>query len=168
MPDNAIVLTGCDWIEAAGSGKIKVLDFPKERRRRIKALGKGSVILVACRKDIGTVIAGELIASEVKKIYSREYRKHSRKGEIFSPQTLKAGEYVWGIIFDHFIKYPREVPQNELKDVRTSSSTKPLSEWPIIGLTYLRSEDIHVIDTIRLRGGIIQYLVTKCLSLIKE
>ncbi len=162
MPDNAIVLTSCDWVNVASEGNIRILDFPKSRKRRIRALGKGSVILVACRKEnLGPVIAGEVIADEVRKVYSREYRKLARAGKIHNPQKLEPGEHVWAIIFSTFIKYPREVPQTELRDLKTSTSEKPLSDWPLIGLTYLKSEDIYVIDYIRLRGGIIHYLVTK-------
>ncbi len=169
MYDNAIVLTSCEWVDAASAGTVKVLDFPKNRKRRIKALGPGSVILVACRRqDEGVVIAGEVIAENVKKMYSSEYRKHVKKGEVLNPQQLNPGEYVWAITFRHFIKYPRNIPQKELCDIRTSTSSKPLSEWPIIGLTYIRGEDMYVIDAIRLRGGIIHYLVTQYQSLLKN
>ena len=168
MVDNAIVLTSCEWVDAASEGNIKVLDFPKTRKRRIRALGKGSVVLVACRKEnLGTVIAGEVIANDVKKIYSREYRKLARVGEIYNPQKLEPGEHVWAIIFNTFIKYPREVPQTELRDLKTSTSQKPLSDWPLIGLTYLKSEDMYIIDYIRFRGGIIHYLITKLMELGK-
>ena len=168
MPDNAIVLTSCEWIDAASQGDIKVLDFPKTRKRRIKSLGKGSVALVACRKEgLGPVIAGEVIAEDVRKVYSREYRRLARAKKIYKPQKLKPGEHVWAIIFNTFIKYPREVLQTELNNVKTSTSEKPLSDWPLIGLTYLKSRDVYVIDYIRLRGGIIHYLVTKFAELGK-
>jgi len=168
MPDNAILLTKCEWVDSASKGGIKVLDFPKGRKRRIRALGKGSVVLVACRKEgLGTVIAGEVIADDVRKVYSREYRKLARAKLIYNPQRLKPGEHVWAITFSTFIKYPREVPQSELRDLKTSTSEKPLSDWPLIGLTYLKSEDIHIIDYIRFRGGIIHYLVSKFTELGK-
>jgi hypothetical protein len=169
MYDNAIVLTSCEWVDAASTGTIKVLDFPKSRKRRIKSLGPGSVILIACRKrDEGVVIAGEVIAENVKKMYYNEYRKYVRRGEVFNPQQLSPGEYVWAIIFKHFIKYPRQVYQKELDDIKTSTSSKPLSEWPIIGLTYIRGEDAYVIDAIRLRGGIIHYLVTQYMAFLQS
>ncbi len=167
MKDNAFVLTSCDWVDAASSSKIKVLDFPKARKRRIKSLGEGSVVLVACREGGETVIKGEALVREARKIYSRVYRKLARAGQIFSPQELKPGEYVWALLLDYFIKYPRGVKQSELRDIRTSTSRKPISEWPIIGLTYIKEADSWVIDAVRLRGGILTY-VLKALNEIKS
>lgn len=161
MPDNAIALTTCDWVEAASTGKIKVFAFPKGRKKGIKALGPGSIVLVMCKKEGTWVFCGEFEVKDVRKIYSGRYRKLVRKGVIYHPIELKPNEYVWGLIFDEFIKYPRDVPLSELKDVKTSTSHKPLSEWVIIGLTYLKSEDIHVINEVRNRAFPITYIVSK-------
>ena len=162
MLDHAIALTSCGWVEAAASGKVKVLDFLKGRKKGIRSLGPGSVVLVACRREgVGTVITGELLVKEVRKLYSGTYRRLARRGLIYEPQELKPREYVWAIIFDDFIKYPREVPQSELSDVRTSTSHKPLSEWLLIGLTYIKSEDSHVVDMIRGKAGVLGYLMRK-------
>lgn len=169
MPDNAIVLTSCEWVDEVAKGTIKVLEFPKNRKRRIKSLGPGSVILVACRRPDGEIVfAGELIAENVGKIYSRKYSKLVKKGLIYKPQELLPREYVWAITFEYFIKYPRPVPQAELTDVRTNTSSKPISQWPIIGLTYLRPEDIHVIDIIRAKAGVVHYLMRKVAELTEK
>ena len=162
MQNHAIALTSCGWVEAAASGKVKVLDFPKRRKKGIRSLGPGSVVLVACRREgIGAVITGELVVKEVRKLYSGTYRRLARKGLIHEPQELKPREYVWAIMFEEFIKYPREVPQSELSDVKTSTSHKPISDWLLIGLTYIKSGDSHVIDKVRSKAGVLSYLMKK-------
>ncbi len=169
MVNHAIVLTSCEWVDAAKEGNIKVFEFIKGRKRGIKALGPGSVALVACkREDLGWVFTGEFKVKEVKKIYSREYRELAKNGKLLGRQELKPREYIWGLIFEKFIKYPREVPQKSLTHLKSSTSSKPVSDWVLTGLTYLHEEDIQLIEGVREKAFPIPYLYEKLMELEKR
>ena len=50
------------------------------------------------------------------------------KGLIYNPETLKPGEKRWVIFFDEFREYSVKPRKDELTDIKTSKSKKPISE----------------------------------------
>jgi len=54
------------------------------------------------------------------------------------------------IFFDEFREYAVKPRKDELTDVKTSTSEKPISEWVITGLTYI---DDQALEAIRRRAG---------------
>jgi len=151
MARHAILLAAREWCEAA-SGKVKVYDFIKPRRRRIHALGKGSVCVVLTKAKAGQpqVFYGEFTVTEVKEVDASEYNRLATEGLIHNPQTLKPGEKRWVIFFDEFREHAVKPRKDELIDVKTSTSEKPISEWVITGLTYI---DDQALEAIRRKAG---------------
>jgi predicted transcriptional regulator len=147
---HALVLADEDWCKAASSGKIKVYDFIKKRKRGIYALKPGSVCVVIEKAKIGKPIRifGEFTVAEIKKVNSHEYDELAKKGYIHSPQSLKPKEKRWIILFNNFIEYPNKVSKEELINVKTSTSKKPISEWKILGLTYIDQQALKTIRNI--------------------
>jgi hypothetical protein len=149
MSKHALLLASEEWCKAASSSRrIKVYDFML-RKRGIHALKPGSVCVVMTKAKPGRpqMIYGEFTVVEVKEVDSSEYDRLAREGYIYNPQTLKPGEKRWVIFFDEFKEYPKKVPKGELKDVKTSTSKKPISEWPILGTSYI---DQQALDAIRM------------------
>jgi hypothetical protein len=165
MTKHALLLADEEWCEAASSGRIKVYDFIKPRKHRIHTLEPGSVcvVMTKVKPDKPSRIYGEFTACEIKEVDSDEYNKLVSKGYIHNPQILKTGEKRWIISFNTFTEYPKKVLKKELKDVRTSTSKKPLSEWVITGLTYI---DQQALDAIRAASGFAQ--LSKLLNEIKS
>jgi hypothetical protein len=153
MTTHALLLANEKWCKTASSGKIKAYDFKKPRIRRIRALEPGSVCVIMTKAKPGkpSRIYGEFTAVEIKEVDSDEYNKLVSKGYIHDPQVLKTGEKRWIILFNTFIEYPKKVLKGELRDVRTFTSKKPLSEWVIFGLTYI---DQQALDAIRVASGL--------------
>ena len=149
---HAIVLASKEWCEAAASGRIRVYDFRKPRKFGARALGPGSVcvVLTKARQGQPPVLYGEFRVVEVKLVDAYEYNRLVSQGLIYSPQVLKPGEKRWIIVFDEFKEYREKVPKNRLTDVRTSTSKKPISEWVIIGLSYI---DDRALEGIRRKAG---------------
>jgi hypothetical protein len=151
MTKHALLLADEEWCEAASSGRIKVYDFKKPRTLSIRALKPGSVCIIMTKAKPGkpSRIYGEFTADEIKEVDSDEYNKLVSKGYIHNPQVLKTGEKRWIILFNTFTEYPKKVLKEEL-NVKTSTSKKPLSDWVILGLTYI---DQQALDAIRLASG---------------
>lgn len=151
MAKHAIVIATREWCEAAASGRIKVYDFKKRRKLGIRALAPGSICIVMTKSTSGEpAFCGEFTVREVKEVGAREYNRLASRGLIHKPQKLKRNERRWIILFDEFKKYKREVLKEELTDVKTPTSNRPIAERRIIGLTYI---DEHVVREIRRRAG---------------
>jgi hypothetical protein len=152
MNKHALVLADEDWCKAASSGKIKVYDFIKERKRGIYTLKPGSVCVVVEKAKRGKPprVFGEFTAVEIKEVDANEYNELAKKGYIHDPQILKPKGKRWIILFNNFIEYPNKVLKKDLKDVKTSTSNKPISDWVIMGLSYI---DQQALDAIRRISG---------------
>jgi hypothetical protein len=135
MVEHAIVLADEDWCRAVASGKVKVYDFKKSRKRGIYSLGPGSVCVVLVKGL--HYLCGEFTVKEVKKVDANEYNSLASKGLIHNPVSLSPGQKIWILLFDEFREYRNKVYQDELRDVKTSTSKEPISEWVITGLSYI-------------------------------
>jgi len=93
---------------------------------------------------------GEFTAVEIKKVDFNEYNELAKEGYIHNPQNLKPKEKRWIILFNNFREYPNKVLKKDLKDIKTSTSKKPISEWPILGLSYI---DQQALEAIRKTSG---------------
>jgi len=154
MPYHAIVLARENWIKAASEGKVKIYDFPKDRRpEKVRKLELGSICIVM-KYPSPQFFMGEFVVREVRKLNAREYEELKRF--IHAPQELKPGEEVWAIFFDEFTKYPRPLLRAECKDIKTASSRKPLSDWAIPGLTLIKPTDYEFIQAIRKKAGMVK------------
>jgi len=149
MNKHAIVLADEEWCKVASAGKIKVYDFLK-RKRGIYTLKAGSVCVVMTKAKMGKPprIFGEFTAVEIKKVDFNEYNELAKKGYIYNPQNLKPKEKRWIILFNNFREYPNKVLKKDLKDIKTSTSKKPISEWPITGLSYIDQQSLEAIRKI--------------------
>lgn len=147
MTKHAILLAERKWCEAASSGRIKVYDFRKPRKRGIYALGPGSVCVIATKPRAGepSIVYGEFTVIEVEEVDTHEYYRLAGEGLIHDPQILSPSEKRWIIRFDEFREYRRKIPKNKLTDVKTSTSKKPISEWIITGLSYIDEQALEAI-----------------------
>lgn len=127
---HAILLADRVWCETASIGRIRVYDFIKPKKHRIYALTKGSicVIITKARAEQPSVVYGEFTVTEVKEVDANEYNRLARQGLIHNPQMLEPSEKRWVIFFDEFREYSRKPCKTELTDVKTSTSSKPISE----------------------------------------
>ena len=75
MVKHAILLADKEWCEAAASGRIKVYDFYKPRKRGIHALTRGSVCVVITKARAGQpqVVYGEFTVIDVREVDANEY-----------------------------------------------------------------------------------------------
>jgi len=151
MARHAILLASEDWCVAASSGRVKVYDF-KERRKGIRSLTPGSVCVVMAKPRAGgsRIAWGEFTVVDVREVDAEEYARLAERGLIYNPQRLAPGDRRWVIFFDEFREYARKVPQSELVDVKTSTSREPVSEWVMLGLSYI---DDVALEGIRRRAG---------------
>lgn len=152
MARHAILLVNKEWCEVASSGRAKVYDFTRPRRRGIRALGRGSVCVIVTKARAGQpqVFYGEFTATDVREVDASEYSRLAMDGLIHNPQALGPGEKRWVIFFDEFREYAVKPRKDELTDVKTSKSEKPISEWVITGLTYI---DDQALEAIRRKAG---------------
>ncbi len=152
MVKHAILLADEEWCKAAASGKVKVYDFIKPRKRGIYAIGNGSVCVVMTKAKTGQpqIVYGEFTVKEVKEVDASEYNRLAEQGLIRKSQTLRPGERRWVIFFDEFKEYARKPRKAELTDVKTATSNKPISEWVISGLSYI---DDQALEGIRKKAG---------------
>jgi len=135
MVKHAIVLADEDWCRAVASGKVKVYDFKRGRKKGIRSLSPGSVCVVLVKGL--HYLCGEFTVKEVKKVDANEYNSLASKGLIHNPVSLSPGQKIWILLFDEFREYRNKVYQDELRDVKTSTSKEPISNWPIPGLSYI-------------------------------
>jgi len=144
---HAIVLASREWCEAASSGRVKVYDFIKPRKRRIHALSRGSVCVVVTKARAGhpQIVYGEFTVTDTREVDASEYNRLAMNGLIHNPQTLRPGEKRWVIFFDEFREYIVKPRKDELTDVKTSTSKKPISEWVLTGLSYIDDQALEAI-----------------------
>jgi len=151
---HAFLVTTREWCEGAFSNSnVRIFDFFK-RERGIRGLDEGSVclLLVKAEKSKPMCFWGEFTVRNVREVDADEYKRLSRY--IYDVQEVAPGETRWIIEFGNLVKYGRCVPKSELSYLKTRRSKKPISEWVILGLTYIDSEDFHVIEEIRRRAGV--------------
>lgn len=146
MAKHAIVLASEDWCRQAATGKVKVYDFLRGRKVGIRSLGPGSVCVVMTLRS--RIVYGEFTVQGVKLVDTREYQELTRKGVIHSPQQLRPSDKVWVLFFDKFIEYPNKLHKSRFTNVRTATSKKPMSEWIVIGTTYIDDQALEAIRTI--------------------
>jgi len=154
MVKHAILLASEEWCEEASKGRIKIYHFIKPRRRSIRALGPGSVCVVLTKKTRvkPSRFYGEFTVVRVRKVGADEWNDLINKGLIFSEEQerLRRGQERWIIEFEEFREYEVKVAKEELTDVRTRTSRRPISDWVITGLSYI---DEHALQAIRSRAG---------------
>jgi hypothetical protein len=152
MVKHAILLADKEWCEAASSGRVKVYHFIKPRKLRIRTLSKDSTCVVMTKARAGQpqVVYGEFTVTDVREVDASEYDSLARNGLIHNPQRLRPNEKRWIISFDEFREYSVKLRKDELTDVKTSTSKKPISEWVITGLSYI---DDQALEAIRRRAG---------------
>jgi hypothetical protein len=165
MPENlpaGIVLTSLQWFEECSRRGCAVFDFPPGRDpRSVKKLRPGSVCLILARPRPGAprsewAFVGEFTVKDVKLVRGEEFRERyaSRAVEAEIPFP-EPGESSWIIEFENLVKYDRPVKLSECDDVRTSTSRKPMSEWVILGFTYIKPEDAsRVVEAIRRKARV--------------
>jgi hypothetical protein len=164
MPENlpaGIVLTSLQWFEECLRRGCTVFDFPPSRDpRNVKKLRPGSICLILARPRPGAprsewAFVGEFTVKDVKLVRGEEFRERyaSRAVETEIPFP-EPRESSWIIEFENLVKYERPVRLSECDDVRTSTSRRPMSEWVILGFTYIKPEDAsRVVETIRRKAG---------------
>lgn len=162
MVKHAIVIASEDWCEAASEGRVRIYFFEKPRRKGIRALGPGSVCVVLAKAEKGkpSRFYGEFDVTRVREVGAGEYNKLAEEGFILTSQRLRPGERRWIIEFEEFREYAVKVPKKDV-DVKTSTCKKPISEWPITGLTYI---DEIALDGIRSKAGGFRSLSHKSLA----
>jgi len=124
---HAILLADKEWCEAASSGRVRVYHFIGPKKHGIHALGRGSVCVVVT-KGQPQIVYGEFTVTDVIEVDVSEYNRLAMKGLIYNPETLKPGEKRWVIFFDEFREYSVKPRKDELTDIKTSKSKKPISE----------------------------------------
>ncbi len=145
MVKHAILLADKDWCEAASSGRVRVYHFIGPRKRRIRSLGKGSVCVVITKSEQGQpqIVYGEFTVTDIREVNASEYNRLAMERLIYKPEKLRPREKRWVIFFDEFREYSVKQRKNELIDVKTSTSNKPISEWVITGLTYIDDQALE-------------------------
>ena len=151
-----IVLTTPRWLEECLRRRCTVFHFPPNRKPNVRDLRPGSICLVLVRPRPRAprsewIFVDEFIVKDVKLVRGEEFRERyaSKAAEVEVPFP-KPGEASWVIEFEGLVKYDRSVKLSECDDVRTSTSRKPMSEWVILGFTYIKPEDSSkVVEAIR-------------------
>jgi hypothetical protein len=127
----------------------------------------GSVCVVITKAKTGKPprVFGEFTSVEIKEVDFNEYNELAKKGYVHNPQSLKPKEKRWIILFNNFIEYPNKVLKDDLKDVKTSTSKKPISEWPILGLSYI---DQQALEAIRRISGYTEGVIDRIINSLKN
>ena len=109
--------------------------------------GSVCVVVEKAKTRKPSKVFGVFTAVEIKKV---DYNELGKKRYIHNPQNLKLKEKRCIILFNNFIEYSNKVLKKDLKDIKTSTSKKPISEWPILGLSYI---DQQALEAIRKTSG---------------
>jgi len=158
MPENlpaGIVLTTLRWFEECLKRGCKVFHFPPNRRPNVGGLRRGSICLVLAKPHSEAprrewAFVGEFTVKEVKLVRGEEFREYASKAVEMEVPFPRPGEASWVVEFEDVVKYDRPIKLAECGDVRTSTSKKPMSEWVILGFTYVKPEDApRVVEAIR-------------------
>jgi hypothetical protein len=152
VPKHAILLASKEWCEAASKGKVRIYHFVKPRRASIHALGSGSICVVLTKAKRGELsrFYGEFTVVNVREVGAGEWNDLVDRGLILSTERLRGGERRWIIEFEDFREYEVKIAKEELVDVRTRTSRKPISDWVIMGLRYI---DEQALEGIRSKAG---------------
>lgn len=151
-----IIVTTSEWINKAIERGATVLNFPPEKReKKIRNLVEGSICLLYA-KDVKAFL-GEIGVKEVRRVTHRVFntRYKDRAIEIEKTPFPKPGERTWIIVFDKITLYPKSVKKEECTDVRALDG-KPVSEWPLVGVSLIRPEKtMFIVEKIREKAGLI-------------
>ena len=152
MTRHAILLASKEWCEAASKGRVRIYHFVKPRRVEIRALGPGSICVVLTKAERGELsrFYGEFTVVNVREVGADEWNDLVGRGLILSTERLRGGERRWIIEFEDFREYEVKIAKRELVDVRTRTSRKPISDWVIMGLSYI---DGQALEGIRGKAG---------------
>jgi hypothetical protein len=155
----AIVITTKEWFDRCLERGCSVFYFPPGRRPRVDKLSPGSTCLVLARaRGVSRgdwLFVGEFAVRSVKRVGGEEFATYaSRTVGVPEAPFPKPGEVSWVIEFENLVRYERPVRLGDCKDVRTSTSAKPLSERVLKGFTLIRPTDVdRVLEAIRTRAG---------------
>jgi len=151
-----IILTSMEWFERCLIKQCTVFHFPSGRKPKVKSLAPGSTCLILVRPSRGTpreewIFVGELVVKSVKLVSGKEFQdKYASRAVEIDILFPKPREKAWIIEFEQLVKYERPVKLKECTDIKTSTSKKPLSDWKIVGFTFIRPVDAHrVVEAIR-------------------
>ncbi len=152
MPKHAILLVSKEWCEAASKGRVRIYHFVKPRRASIRALGPGSICVVLTKAERGepSRFYGEFTVVNVREVGADEWNDLVDRGLILSTERLRGDERRWIIEFEDFREYEVKIAKRELVDVKTRTSKKPISDWVIMGLSYI---DEQALEGIRSKAG---------------
>jgi len=142
---HAILLASKEWCEAASKGRVRIYHFVKPRRVEIRALGPGSICVVLTKAERGELsrFYGEFTVVNVREVGADEWNDLVGRGLILSTERLRGGERRWIIEFEDFREYEVKIAKRELVDVRTRTSRKPISDWVIMGLSYIDGQALE-------------------------
>ena len=145
MTRHAILLASKEWCEAASKGRVRIYHFVKPRRVEIRALGPGSICVVLTKAERGELsrFYGEFTVVNVREVGADEWNDLVGRGLILSTERLRSGERRWIIEFEDFREYEVKIAKRELVDVRTRTSRKPISDWVIMGLSYIDGQALE-------------------------
>jgi hypothetical protein len=149
---HAILLVSKEWCEAASKGRVRIYHFVKSRKKGIRALGPGSTCVVLTKAERGELsrFYGEFTVVNVREVGADEWNDLVDRGLILSTERLRSGERRWIIEFEDFREYEVKIAKRELVDVRTRTSRDPISDWVIMGLSYI---DEQALEGIRGKAG---------------
>lgn len=152
MTRHAILLASKEWCEAASKSRVRIYHFVKPRRASIRALGPSSICVVLTKVERGepSRFYGEFTVVNVREVGADEWNDLVGRGLILSTEHLRSGEKRWIIEFEDFREYEVKIAKKELVDVKTRSSKKPISDWVIMGLSYI---DEQALEGIRSKAG---------------
>jgi len=149
---HAILLASKEWCEVASKGRVRIYHFVKSRKKGIRALGPGSICVVLIKAERGELsrFYGEFTVVNVREVGADEWNDLVGRGLILSTERLRGGERRWIIEFEDFREYEVKIAKRELVDVRTRTSRDPISDWVIMGLSYI---DEQALEGIRGKAG---------------
>jgi predicted transcriptional regulator len=152
-----IVLTTMEWFSKCLEVGCSIFLFPPNHNPRVNKLSQGSICLVLVKEGIrdNWLFVGEFIVRDVKLVKGSEFQAYaSRAIEIPEVPFPRSDEASWIIEFENLVRYERPVKLSECRDIRTSTSRYPLSEWKISGFTLIKPVDVgRVVEAIRGKAG---------------
>uniref|UniRef100_A0A7J3ZIH2 EVE domain-containing protein n=1 Tax=Fervidicoccus fontis TaxID=683846 RepID=A0A7J3ZIH2_9CREN len=155
MPAAGIILTTLQWFEECLRRECKVFYFSPNSRPNVRGLQSGSTCFVLAKPHFKAprgewAFVGELTVKDVRLVRGEEFGDYASKAVEVGAPFPRPGEASWVIEFEEVVRYDRPVKLAECNDIRTSTSRKPMSEWVILGFTYIRPEDApSVVEAIR-------------------
>jgi hypothetical protein len=131
---------------------VRIYHFVKPRKKGIGTLGPGSicVVLTKAEREELSRFYGEFTVVNVREVGADEWNDLVGRELILSTERLRGGERRWIIEFEDFREYEVKIAKGELVDVRTRTSREPISDWVIMGLSYI---DEQALEGIRSKAG---------------